>query len=283
MSLVQSLTRFSPLSPASRPAGAAPPPPVEPADVRDSVGSSRVSFAAAAGLALMGLTTLAGTATAQEVRLETARDAAPISQEAWAQMKAAGTVNPRDNASAREVKEAYTRAAEDLLPEADLFQQQGKALEATARSLEQLAQQGKLTAKDGKITLVTETATKSVTRTGSTTVVEVTEDGFTTRLEDTSTYRSITEGGTTRTLFLRDSLQHKAGEFQVQNWSENTTVAGTTITRQTSENDESWALTPNLTYRSHAGQTEVKPDGSTQNEKGRVEAAQQNAPVTLLQ
>ena len=110
MSLVQSLTRFSPLSHVSRPAVVAPPPPVEPMDVRDS-GPRGVSFAAAAGLALMGLTTLAGTATAQEVRLETARDAAPISQEAWAKMKAAGTVNPRDNASAREVKEAYTRVA----------------------------------------------------------------------------------------------------------------------------------------------------------------------------
>lgn len=298
MTLAQSLTRFSPLSasrPASRPAAVAPPP-VEQMDVHESGGGGWRT----AGLALVGaglaLGALSGGAQAQEVRLETPqsavdRNAAPISQENWERMKAAGTVNPRDNASVREIKEAYTRAAEDLLPEADLFQQQGKTLETTARWLEQLAEQqgpgthqigtGTLTVKDGKITLVTESATKSVTRTGDTTVVEVTEDGFTTRLEDTNTYRSITEAGTTRTLYLRDSLLRKAGEFQVQNWSENTVVAGTTISRQTAENNETWELKPNLTYRSNAGQTEVKPDGSAVHAGGRVEAAQPNAPVTF--
>lgn len=300
----QTLLRRSPLTTAARPQAAPPlPPRVEPNRTAETFTTATLFGVAA--LAVAGTAAVlggVGSNVVQEVAQQVAqpmdRNGAPISQEHWGQMKAAGTVHNKDNDSARETKEAYLSQAEALLPEADLFQQQGKTLETTARWLRDLASQfgpgthqvgtGTLTVTDsGVVTLNTPTSHKHVSSYGDLTIVLVTEGDVTTRMEDSSTSRSISEGDTTRTLFIQDTLLHRAGEFEVRTGDQVTTLQGTTITHQSGRDASSYELTDDgtVSFKSVAGSVEVRPDGSTihrHNGTQRTAPAQANAPVTML-
>jgi len=267
MTIAQTLTRSTPLN-FTRPAASAPQapmddvslsPPKEP-DLREPSRGGRGLGLALGALGLVGIGVVAGAVGGQmvqpaDVQPEVAtqqqvdRNGEPISQEQWAQMKQIGFVKPEDNASAREVKEGYMSVAQELLTEADYFRSQGQTLEQEGQRLEYLGKElgnGTHTVNGAEVTVELRAdgitvnwregdTTKSLRREGDTLTVEV--DGVT--LEDTSAFRSVTEGQTTRTLHLQDSLLHRAGEFEVttasRSMQQTTRVAGTDIHRQTDQ------------------------------------------------
>lgn len=271
MTIAQTLTRGTPLT-FNRPASASPSvpqgptdgvtlsPPKEP-DLREPERGGRMAGMAVGALALVGLGVVIGAVggaqvvqqgeiqTERQTETTVDRNGEPITQEQWANMKQIGVVKPEDNASAREVKEGYLSVAQELLTEADYFRAQGQTLEQEGQRLEYLGKElgnGTHQVNGAEVTVelrengITVTlregdTTKSLRRDGDTLTVEV--DGVS--LEDTSSQRSVTEGQTTRTLYLQDSILHHAGEFEVTTASrsvqQTTRVFGTDIHRKTDQ------------------------------------------------
>lgn len=153
------------------------------------------------------------------------RHSNPIAGEQSTRLQELGEARESDSPEARQVRNNYRANVTRLLKDADKYMDLSETLESEGRRLEGL----------GLTTETKDGVTTTVARDGENWTVTVDNGRRQQILEDTPTFRRVTDGINVTTLHLTDSILHRAGDFESQqftrSWQDSLTVNGTRITR----------------------------------------------------